>query len=64
LNALMQYLPVAGRVTLPISFDRVTVQNTGVPLQSAGSIDAYARAVPAGPSGPWGPWMPVLPFGP
>jgi hypothetical protein len=38
LNAVMQYLPVLGRVTFPISFDRVTVQV--VPLQLAGSIEA------------------------
>ena len=38
LNAVMQYLPVLGRVTFPISFDRVTVQFE--PLQPAGSIDA------------------------
>ena len=34
----MQYLPMVGRVTAPISFDRVAVQL--VPLQFAGSIDA------------------------
>jgi hypothetical protein len=40
LNAVMQYLPVAGLVTLPISFDRDTVQDVGVPVQLAGSTEA------------------------